>query len=163
MDAEEQAISRSTDGFRFDRAAAPAPAAAAAVALDPDAERFVAEVTAEKPVVMFALEWCEFCWSARKLFAAMGVSYESVDLDSVAYQDGDRGNKIRAVLAERTGSPTIPQIFVNGELVGGCTELFDYQKSGAFSDALGRMGIEHTPFDADPYSLLPKWLHSRAG
>ena len=66
------------------------------------------------------------------------------------------------MLAERTGSPTIPQIFVNGELVGGCTELFDYQRSGAFAEALEQMGIDYTPFDADPYSLLPKWLHSRA-
>ncbi len=164
MDADELAVARSTDGCRFDRPAAPAPAAAtkAAVALDADAERFVDEIVASRSVVMFALEWCEFCWSARNLFAAMGVAYESVDLDSVAYQAGERGNKIRAVLAERTGSPTIPQIFVNGTLVGGCTELFDYQASGAFAEALTAMGIAHTPFDADPYSLLPKWLHSRA-
>ena len=111
---------------------------------------------------MFALEWCEFCWSARQLFAAMGVDYKSVDLDSVAYQAGERGNKIRTVLGDMTGSPTIPQIFVNGELVGGCTELFDFQRSGAFSKALADMGMEFTPFEADPYSLLPKWLHSRA-
>ncbi len=162
MDEEELSISRSTAGFRFDRAGAPAPAAAQSRQLDEDAARFVDETVASTPVVMFALEWCEFCWSARNLFAAMGIDYESVDLDSVAYQAGERGNKIRAVLAERTGSPTIPQIFVNGELVGGCTELFDFQRSGGLADALDRMGIEFTPFDRDPYSLLPKWLHSRA-
>ncbi|MEM9621156.1 MAG: cysteine synthase A [Pseudomonadota bacterium] len=162
MNTEEQAISHSTGGFRFDRAGSPAPVQAQPAEVDADAERFVDEVTAATPIVMFALEWCEFCWSARNLFAAMGLQYESVDLDSVAYQSDQRGNKIRAVLAQRTGSPTIPQIFVGGELIGGCTELFDYQKSGALDAALARMQIPSTPFTQDPYSLLPKWLHSRA-
>ena len=111
---------------------------------------------------MFALEWCEFCWSARNLLNEMGIEYNSIDLDSVAYQEGDRGNKIRAVLADQTGSPTIPQIYVGGKHIGGCTELFDYQKSGDLSRDLEVMNVEHRPFDQDPYSLLPKWLHSRA-
>ena len=164
MNDEEQALSRSTSGYRFDggSVALPAPSARGP-ALDPAAEAFVETITKDRSVVMFALEWCEFCWSARHLFAALGVDYESVDLDSVAYQEGDRGNHIRAVLAERTGSPTIPQIYVGGKHIGGCTELFDFQRDGGLAHALNQMGIEYTPFDADPYSLLPKWLHSRAG
>jgi cysteine synthase A len=163
MNEEEVAISRSTEGFRFDRSSTAAPAAAAPVELDAAAEAFVDQLVARTPIVMFALEWCEFCWSARNLFAAMNLHYESVDLDSVAYQEGDRGNKIRAVLAERTGSPTIPQIYVGGRHIGGCTELFDYQRDGGLADALSDMGIAFTPFDADPYGLLPRWLHTRAG
>jgi cysteine synthase A len=59
-------------------------------------------------LVLLALEWCEFCWSLRKLFAVCGMSYRSVDLDSSDYQLDDRGGKIRSVLAARTGSKTIP-------------------------------------------------------
>ena len=164
MNEEEVALSKSTEGFRFDQpGAAAAPTDDAKVELDEETERFVDEITRNEPIVMFALEWCEFCWSARNLFAAMNVHYESVDLDSVAYQEGDRGNKIRAVLAEWTGSPTIPQIYVAGKHIGGCTELFDYVREGGLSAALGEMGVEHTPFEDDPYGLLPQWLHSRTG
>ena len=53
-----------------------------------EAERFVDEIVRDEPVVLFALEWCEFCWSVRKLFARLGIAYRSVDLDSVAYQAG---------------------------------------------------------------------------
>ena len=162
MNAEEVAISTSTQGFRFDRSSTPEQAASEPEELDASVEALVDELIATRPIVMFALEWCEFCWSARNLFAAMGLQYESVDLDSVAYQDGDRGNKIRAVLRERTGVPTIPQIYVGGRHIGGCTELFDYQRNGRLADVLVSMGIDFTPFDADPYSLLPKWLHTRA-
>jgi len=170
MTAEELALSRSTPSCRFD-APAPAvampatvgrPAAPAPVALDAVAERFVDAVIHDEPVVLFALEWCEFCWSVRKLFAKLGIAYRSVDLDSVAYQTGDRGGRIRAVLAARTGTKTIPQIFIGGTHVGGATDLFDAWRSGAARELLEKNGIAFdAAADLDPYSLLPKWLQPR--
>src|SRR5690606_28374733 len=145
----------------------PAPAAPAAVeqapvVLDADAERFVDDIVRIEPVVMFALVWCEFCWSVRKLFARLGIEYRSVDLDSVEYLPGDKGGKIRAVLAERTGARTIPQIFVGGEHIGGCTDLFDAWRGGAMRRRLEERGIRYDKsVDVDPYSLLPKWLQPR--
>jgi cysteine synthase A len=92
----------------------------------------------------------------------MGVSYRSVDLDSVEYQAGDLGGRIRAVLARHTGSPTIPQIYVGGEHIGGCTELFDAMRDGALQRHMTARGI---PYDAelaiDPYGFFPKWLQPR--
>jgi len=163
MTAEELELSRSTPSCRFD-APSPAPAAAAQApaALDADAERFVDDVVRSEPVVLFALEWCEFCWSVRKLFARLGIEYRSIDLDSVEYQAGDRGGKIRAVLAERTGATTIPQIYVGGEHVGGCTDLFDAWRDGSIRRRLDERGIRYDrSADLDPYSLLPKWLQPR--
>ncbi|HEX7081600.1 MAG TPA: cysteine synthase A [Gammaproteobacteria bacterium] len=165
MTEEELALSRSTPSCRFDAPPpAPAPAAAAPTpaALDPDAERFVDDVVRNEPVVLFALEWCEFCWSVRKLFARLGIEYRSVDLDSVEYQAGDRGGKIRAVLAERTNARTIPQIFVGGEHIGGCTDLFDAWRNGSLQRRLEERGIRYAKSaDVDPYALLPKWLQPR--
>ena len=68
------------------------------------AEAFVTQAIADstQPVVMFALEWCEFCWSVRRMFAKLGIAYRSIDLDSVEYQQGNRGAEIRAALAART-------------------------------------------------------------
>jgi cysteine synthase A len=164
MDAEELALSRSTPGYRFDApAACPiAPAPAASAALDPEAERFVDDVIAHEPVVLFALEWCEFCWSVRKLFARLGVRYRSVDLDSVEYQAGDRGGKIRAVVAARAGRPTIPQIFVAGRLIGGCTDVFDAVRAGTLQAWMSERGVEYdSAAQFDPDALLPNWLQSR--
>ena len=133
-------------------------------ALDAEARHFVSGALADpdQPVVMFALEWCEFCWSLRKLFAKLGVDYRSVDLDSVAWQAGDRGGKIRAVVRDLTGAATIPQVFVGGRHLGGCTEVFDAFRAGTLQDELRRCGVA---FDGnvnlDPYSLLPAWLHPR--
>lgn len=169
MTEEEALISRSTPGYRFD-APPPSPEAkdevpatpVAAVELDPEAESFVRKTVDGAPVVMFALEWCEFCWSVRKLFGKLGIDYESVDLDSVAYQEGDRGGKIRAVLAEQTGAVTIPQIYVGGEHVGGCTELFDIHDDGTLRTKLDALGVVYDgAAQINAYSLLPEWLQPR--
>jgi cysteine synthase A len=112
--------------------------------------------------VLFALEWCEFSWSVRKLFAQLGIEYRSVDLDSVAYQEGDLGGKVRAVIAARTGAKTIPQVFVAGEHIGGATDLFDAWRNGAIQERMSRHGIAYDASSKlDPYSLLPNWLQPR--
>ncbi|MEO0996659.1 MAG: cysteine synthase A [Pseudomonadota bacterium] len=163
MTGEELALSRSTPGYRFDvpANAAPTPIRPAA-ALDREAEAFVTDIVDRRPVVMFALQWCEFCWSVRKLFQRLGIDYDSVDLDSVEFQRDERGGKIRAVLNARTGSPTIPQIFIGGEHVGGCTELFDEMRSGAMQARLRDAGADFDDgADFDPAELLPKWIHTR--
>ena len=163
--ADETALSESTPSHRFDvtpACAVPAVTPAPAQELDIEATQFVDGIVVDEPVVLFALEWCEFCWSVRKFFGQLGIEYQSIDLDSVAYQENDRGGKIRAVLADRTGSPTIPQIFVGGEHIGGATELFDAMRDGSMQQRLREGNIE---FDEtrqiDPYEFLPKWLQPR--
>ncbi len=94
---------------------------------------------------MFALEWCEFCWSVRKLFKEYDIPYRSVDLDSADYQEGNWGGEIRNVLKARTRLPTIPQIFVGGEHIGGCTETFDAFNDGRLQKQLQQAGIAAKP------------------
>ncbi|MCA8884282.1 MAG: cysteine synthase A [Rhodobacteraceae bacterium] len=165
MTDEEMEIAASTPRFRFDvSASAPGAAPAPQEEAKPEAIAFVESVLsdAEQPVVVFALEWCEFCWSVRKMFAAAGITYRSVDLDSVAFQKDNRGGDIRTVLRNITGAPTIPQIFVAGTHLGGATDTFDAFNDGSLKKMLTEKGI---PFDAamtrDAYSFLPKWLHPR--
>jgi cysteine synthase A len=168
MTAEEWEVSRSTPLCRFD-APAPAPSATPAapapkVELDPAAEKFADDVIRKEPVVMFALEWCEFCWSVRKLFTKAGIRYRSIDVDSVEFQKEDLGGKIRAVLAERTGAKTLPQVFIGGEHIGGATETFDAWRSKLLQRHLDECGVTYDrDLEIDPYSLLPKWLQPRKG
>jgi len=127
-------------------------------------ESFVAEAITDPdyPVVLFALEWCEFCWSVRKLFQKLGIAYRSIDLDSVEYQRDQRGQKIRAALTARTSMQTIPQIFIGGEFVGGCTDLFDAWKAGRIQNLLRQAGVCYADdIEVDPYTFLPGWLHPR--
>jgi len=164
MTKEELDIASSTPRYRFDVAAPAAKPTAAPEKAKPEALAFIEELISDKsePVVMFALEWCEFCWSVRRLMKDCGISYRSIDLDSVAYQKDNYGGDIRVALRQKIGSPTIPQIFVGGEYIGGCTETFDAFNEGRLHKLLESNGIvfDHTK-KPDAYSFLPKWLHPR--
>jgi cysteine synthase len=97
----------------------------------------------------------------RKLFDRLDIPYRSIDLDSVTYQQGDLGGRIRAVLQARTGAATIPQIYIGGGHVGGCTDLFDAWRDGNAQARLTAAGVTYAAEPLDPYTLLPKWLHPR--
>ncbi|MEM9341434.1 MAG: cysteine synthase A [Pseudomonadota bacterium] len=159
MTAEEQDISKSTETIRFDRALAPSTAAPAPAL--PEALEEVRETVHASPVVFYGLEWCEFCWSVRNMFEEAGIAYTPIDLDSVTYQEGDRGGKIRAALREITGAPTIPQVFVGGEHIGGATDTFDAYNSGELAERLAAHDIAMTAAADNAYAYLPKWLHPR--
>ncbi|MBT8099191.1 MAG: O-acetylserine lyase, partial [Gammaproteobacteria bacterium] len=167
MTAAEHDISASTPGYRF---GGPPPASPAgdeeetAVVAPADAVNFLEDTISDQdqPVVMFALEWCEFCWSVRKMFAHYDIPYRAVDLDSVEYQADNKGGNIRAALYEQTGKKTIPQIYVGGRHLGGATDLFDACKDGSLQKMLADNAVHYDKsVNTDPYTFLPGWLHSR--
>jgi cysteine synthase A len=162
MTEEEEAISASTPGYRI----IGGDVDGAVVAVTEPTARGGAFVEAalgdpETPVVMFALEWCEFCWALRRFFQEAGIPYRSVDLDPVAYEP-ELVTEVRAELRRRIGSPSIPQVFVGGVHVGGSTETFARLDRREPAAAAGRPGIAFQSDAAgDPMALLPKWVHPR--
>ena len=162
MSAEEEAIAASTPGFRIGGPGSPAVPTPEPAGANGKGGDFVAAALGDRdqPVVMFALEWCEFCWALRRFFQAAGIPYRSVDLDSVAMQADDLGGDIRAALRERIGQPTIPQVFVAGAHVGGCTETMAAYADGSLQRRLADTGVA-AEAGLDPHAFLPKWVHPR--
>ncbi|MFZ2099653.1 MAG: cysteine synthase A [Oricola sp.] len=168
MDDEEEGIAASTPGYRI---GAPSPASQAAQPAPAQVPEPKPDVVSrldaiihddEEPVVMFALEWCEFCWALRRFFASRNIPFKSVDLDSVAWQTDNLGGDLRVALHSRTGSPTIPQVFIGGKHVGGCTETFDYFREGRLQPMLAESNVAfQDDLVGDPYEFLPKWVHPR--
>lgn len=52
-------------------------------------------------------------------------------------------------IKEFTNWPTIPQVFINGEFVGGCDILIQMHKSGDLIDELKKVGIESEVLKAE--------------
>jgi len=74
---------------------------------------------------------------------------------------GSSDNDRTAAPRARTGSVTIPQIFVGGQFLGGAADVFDAYKEGRLQELLVQNGV---PFEAsvvDPDALLPNWLQDR--
>ena len=165
MTESEWQISKSTSGCRFDTPAKPAPKKPEV--FDPasvKAKEFVAKLLADEknPVVMVALEYCEFCWAVRKMLKTFDIPYIAFDLDSAENQKANWGGDVRMAVRETTGINTFPQIFIGGEFIGGSTDLFDKQRAGDLEGLLENVGVAiKKDVTTDPYDFLPKWLQPR--
>lgn len=175
MTASELALSASTPGYQFatptqvsapgetKKTISPAPNTDASHSdIDDEADQFVSQQIQTQSVVMFALEWCEFCWAVRKLFKALNIHYTSIDIDSVQYQHQQFGGKIRKVLTNKYQLPTIPQIFIGGHCIGGASDIFDALVNGSLFTLLEQASVDYEKEKSiDPASMLPNWIHPR--
>lgn len=56
---------------------------------------------------------------------------------------------IRSGIKEFSNWPTIPQIYFNGEFIGGCDILLEMHRSGELVDELKKIGIKSKLEDED--------------
>jgi glutaredoxin 3 len=75
-------------------------------------------------VTVYTTEPCRYCRTAKALLDERGIEYEEIPLA--------RDPEGRAKLVDLTGMMTFPQIIIDGEPIGGYTEL-------AAADAAGRL------------------------
>ncbi|PIN23571.1 Glutaredoxin-related protein [Handroanthus impetiginosus] len=68
---------------------------------------------------------CGFSQRVVAILESQGIDYESVDVLDEEYNYG-----LREMLKKYSNWPTFPQIFVNGELVGGCDILTSMYEKG---------------------------------
>jgi monothiol glutaredoxin len=58
--------------------------------------------------------------------------------------------RIRQELSALSNWPTIPQLFINGEFVGGCDIVTEMYESGELAQALGLEAPEERTVEAQP-------------
>jgi monothiol glutaredoxin len=78
--------------------------------------------TPEQPACGFSARTVAVLESLRKPFAAVDVLPDP---------------RIRQELSALSNWPTIPQLFIDGELVGGCDIVMEMYESGELQEALG--------------------------
>ncbi len=76
-------------------------------------------------VQLYTWSNCPFCVRAKQLLKSEGIAFEEVDLDG-------RDDELQA-LRQRTGWQTVPQIFIDGQMIGGFQELARLASQGELS------------------------------
>jgi glutaredoxin 3 len=71
---------------------------------------------------------CGYCHAAKELLKKKGAAFEEID---VTFSPAKRKE-----MAERAGRSSVPQIWINGEHVGGCDELYALDASGKLDPML---------------------------
>lgn len=67
-------------------------------------------------VKIYSSDYCPYCQRAKALLRERGVAdWEEIVVDGKP--------DVRAAMAELVGRTSVPQIFINGQHVGGCDDL----------------------------------------
>ena len=82
-------------------------------------------------VEVYSTSYCPYCMRAKALLRSKGVVFEEIDVTN--------DPALRAKMVERAGGRrTVPEIFINGEIIGGCDELYMLELSGELDTLLAR-------------------------
>ena len=99
-----------------------------------DAQNRIADIVKQNDVVLFMkgtplFPQCGFSSRAVAILDRLGAQYETVDV----LQD----QEIRAGIKEYSDWPTVPQLYVKGEFVGGSDIMMEMFESGELQGMLG--------------------------
>ncbi|MDE0354374.1 MAG: glutaredoxin 3 [Deltaproteobacteria bacterium] len=80
-------------------------------------------------VEIYSKSWCPFCLRAKRLLEEKGQEFVEFDVELDA-------DKYDEMLDRSQGRWTVPEIFIDGELIGGFDELRALEASGRLDELL---------------------------
>ena len=82
-------------------------------------------------VEIYSTLFCPYCSRAKSLLDRKGVKYINFDII-------EDNSKREEMLKRAGGRTSVPQIFIDGEHIGGCDELYALDRAGKLDPKLGR-------------------------
>jgi glutaredoxin 3 len=83
-------------------------------------------------IEIYTTPFCGYCARAKSLLDRKGAAYDEMD---VMMDD-----KKRAEMRARAHRTTVPQIFINGQHIGGSDELAELEQAGKLDAMLAQPG-----------------------
>ena len=122
------------------------------MAADPELKAQVQQILADNPVLLFMkgtpdAPRCGFSMRVVQVLEALGVEYGAIDVLPAL-------QPLREVTQEISDWPTFPQLYANGELVGGCDIVTEMYETGELAAVLGVQAPADAP-DAAPAAAEP--------
>ena len=88
-------------------------------------------------IEIYTKMYCAYCQRAKELLRIKGMNFVEYDITD------DRHKTVE--MQQRSQQQTMPEIFINGALIGGCVELFDLDERGALDAMIGLKSPMVTP------------------
>lgn len=80
-------------------------------------------------VIIYTKQHCPYCLRAKELLVSKSIKFEEISIDNSPEK--------REEMIEKSHKQTVPQVFINGNPVGGCDDLFALNDSGALNHLQG--------------------------
>ncbi|MFA5959511.1 MAG: glutaredoxin 3 [Tatlockia sp.] len=79
-------------------------------------------------VLMYSVAQCPYCVLARQLLDKKNISYIDIRVDEAPEK--------RQEMIEKSGRYTVPQLFIDGQSIGGCDDLYALDEQGKLDKLL---------------------------
>lgn len=86
-------------------------------------------------IELYSKQWCPYCNKAKALLASKGLGYHEIDITADETRERE--------MVERSGRQTVPQVFIDGQPVGGYDDLSQLNASGELDARLGLAAQSH--------------------
>ncbi len=84
-------------------------------------------------VEVYTTTYCPYCSRAKSLLKSKGVAFEEIDVSN--------DSALREKMVEMAGGRrTVPEIFINGKIIGGYDELRALEDEGGLDPLLNEPG-----------------------
>ncbi|GAA0142721.1 oxidoreductase [Lithospermum erythrorhizon] len=95
-------------------------------------EERIKKIISDNPVVVYSKTYCPFSSEVKFLFKRLDVEAQVIELDQL----GDEGLEMLKVLKRLTDQHSVPNVFIGGKHIGGCSETLKLYKEGELEDLL---------------------------
>ena len=80
-------------------------------------------------VEIYTKAFCGYCFRAKRLLDSKGIEYLE---HAVSFGGPERDEMIQ----RSSGRTTVPQIFIDGQHIGGCSDLMELESRGRLDELL---------------------------
>lgn len=80
-------------------------------------------------IIMYSTDYCPYCVRARELLQKKNAYFTEIRVDLEP--------ELREEMKIKSGRNTVPQIFINGQHIGGCDDLYLLDTQGKLEQLLG--------------------------
>ncbi|CAG9564684.1 unnamed protein product [Danaus chrysippus] len=94
-------------------------------------QQFIKDAISQEKVVVFSKSYCPYCTLAKDVFSKVKQPIKVYELD-----EREDGSVIQENLKKITGFGTVPQVFINGNCVGGGSDVKNLYDSGKLEPML---------------------------
>ncbi|XP_038874858.1 glutaredoxin-C5, chloroplastic-like [Benincasa hispida] len=103
-------------------------------------EESVKTTITQNPVVVYSKTWCSYSSEVKALFQRLGVQPLVIELDEL----GPQGPQLQKVLERLTGQHTVPNVFIGGKHIGGCTDTVKLYRKGELEPLLSEANAKNS-------------------
>jgi alkyl hydroperoxide reductase subunit F len=94
-------------------------------------------------IEIYSKSWCPYCAKAKALLKSKDLGYTEIDVTDDSVREAE--------MIERSGRRSVPQIFIDGESIGGYDDLAASNASGELD---GRLDLEASFDDRKIYDVV---------